>query len=61
MARPQCDTCAARNNGTLADYCYHVAFAESHPGDGRVIPQYPQQPRWCPGHEAEIEDEDWPA
>ncbi|HEV2300810.1 MAG TPA: hypothetical protein VGR91_04500 [Stellaceae bacterium] len=30
-------------------YCFHVAFAEYFPGDGRPIPDYPQTPTWCPG------------
>ena len=44
-----CTHCMARCDGTGVTYCYHTAFEQSHPGDGRPILRYPQTPFWCPG------------
>ena len=44
-----CTKCRVRLDGSLATYCYHTAWEASHPGDGRIIPAYPQTPKWCPG------------
>lgn len=45
-----CNKCLARNDGTYASYCYHVAFEHSHPGGlGRMLPEHNKNPAWCPG------------
>jgi hypothetical protein len=44
-----CTRCLVRNDGAFGTYCFHSAFAETYPGDGRPIPLYPLTPRWCPG------------
>jgi hypothetical protein len=44
-----CTRCLVRNDGAFGTYCFHAAFAQTHPGDGRPIPLYPKTPRWCPG------------
>jgi hypothetical protein len=44
-----CRRCLARNDGMNGAYCFHAAFAQRFPGDGRPIPGYPQTPKWCPG------------
>ncbi|HEX3884790.1 MAG TPA: hypothetical protein VHW66_19205 [Stellaceae bacterium] len=56
MKAADCGTCRHRNNGTLADYCYHAALDQTHPCDGRPIPSYPKSPIWCPGYELEDGD-----
>ena len=57
MAAIGCDTCVARCNGFFADYCSHIDFIETFPGEGRPIPRYPKIPSWCPGYVAEDDPE----
>lgn len=58
-----CANCCARLDGSLATYCYHQAFSDSHPGCGRVIPLYGARsqsggaPGWCPGMVPDSDDE----
>lgn len=44
-----CTRCLARNDGMDGTYCFHCVFAESFPGEGRPLPDYPRTPKWCPG------------
>jgi hypothetical protein len=53
-----CTRCLARNDGAFATYCFHTAFSQTHPGDGRLITCYPQTPRWCPGMVRELAREE---